>query len=375
MSSAWRKWRAPLALGFALVCGIGADAAMAQFYFRPFAYSYRYDLPPPPLEDDGFDGPRFASRRAVARILAREGFELIGPLGRRGDQLVATGVSPREGEMRFFIDPFEGVIIRAISLGPPLQADRPQPRDDGFIPPLGGSHPVVKEIGRDRAPANEGRGNERVRRLARPAPQSPVAEPTRPAARDTARPAPQAAPPAPASTATAPTPKAAGAQKPVEWAPPAEISKPAEAAKPAAPPKAAEAPKPAEPPKPVVANPPEPAKPADAAKPAEARTSAGKADTAKTDAAKTDAATDAKRPTLPSPIVEAAKPPARTVTAKSPAPRATAARSTGSTHRAIVPPKSTEGATAVTPSAPAAATAHSPEGAKTPQSVASPKAQ
>lgn len=375
MSSAWRKWRAPLALGFALVCGLSADAAMAQFYFRPFAYSFRYDLPP---DDDDFEGPRFASRRAVARILAREGFELVGPLGRRGDQIVATGVSRRQGETRFFIDPFEGVIIRAISLGSPLPAGWPQPRDDGFIPPLGGSHPVVKELGRNRAPANEERGNERIRRLARPAPQIPVSEPTRPPAHELSRPALKRKPSAPASAAPVQTPSAAQAHgpkpadvvKPTEWAPPAEISKPAEAPKPAEQPNAAEAPKQGETPKPVAARPPEPAKPAAVAKPVEAKPDAKT--NAKPDARTT---TDAAKPTQPSrPAAEAAKPAATPATVKGPGPRATAARSTGSTHRAIVPPKSAEGG-AVTPPAPAAATAHSPEGAKTPQSAALPKAQ
>lgn len=148
--STWRKWRAPLALGLALAGG--ADAAQAQFYFRPFAYAYRYELPP---EED--EAPRFASRRAVARILAREGYRLVGPLGQRGEQVVATGLSQRDGEMRFFIDPYEGEIIHAIRLAPPPGAERPSREDRGFVPQLGGSHPVVKEIGQDRAPPREAR--------------------------------------------------------------------------------------------------------------------------------------------------------------------------------------------------------------------------
>jgi hypothetical protein len=369
MSSAWRKWRSPLALGAALAC-LAGDAAMAQFYFRPFAYTYRYELPPPD-EDDDFDGPRFASRRAVARILAREGFQLVGPLGRRGDQIVATGVSRREGETRFFIDPFEGVILHAVNLGPPPEAERPARRDDGFTPPLGGSHPVVKEIGRDRIPPPEdARGNDRIRRAARPAPEDSAPEPANPHRREAARPVPQPNAPGPdvKQPAAAPAPVAAPASKaapakPVETAKPVEPQKPIEWAKPAEISRSAEPPKAAEAPKPVAAKPIEPAKPVEAAKtPAPAR----QAEPKKPVEARAE---PTARPAAP--VTEVAKSPA----AKAPAPRAMAARSTGASHRAIVPPKPAEGVTVVTPSTPATSTAHSPAGGKTPQSVAMPKSE
>ncbi len=99
MSSAWPKWPKPLALGFLLACG-AANAATGQFFFQPFFHTWRYELPP---NDD--DVPRYASRRAVAQILANAGYELVGPLGRRGEQIVATGLSRRDGGMRFYIDP------------------------------------------------------------------------------------------------------------------------------------------------------------------------------------------------------------------------------------------------------------------------------
>ncbi|WP_442753574.1 hypothetical protein ACNHKD_11230 [Methylocystis sp. JAN1] len=419
MSSAWRKWGAPLALGLALACA-ARDAATAQFYFRPFVQPFRYDLPPPDVEDD-FDAPRFASRRAVARILAREGFQLVGPLGRRGDQIVATGVSRREGETRFFIDPFEGVILHAVSTGAPPRGD------DGFVPPLGGSHPVVKEIGRGRAqPPEETRENGRIRSVARPAPQlnAPVPTPQAPSA-PIAAPAPKAAP-QPAAVKPVETAKPAQPQKPIEWAKPAEISKlgePPEA--PAGPPKAAEAPKPPESAKSIAAKPMEPAKPVKAAKSTEPPKSvelarpaaiskvpepskaieAPKPVAAKpVEPAKPVAARPAAEPAKPveaakapvtapaiewkkpvearvepaakpaaPPVTEAAKPSAQA--ARAPAPRATAARSTGGSHRAIVPPASAESVTVVTPSTPATSTAHSAPGARTPQSVAMPKEQ
>ncbi|MBL1256167.1 hypothetical protein [Methylocystis sp. Sn-Cys] len=350
MSSTWPKWGTPLALGLALACGIGADAATAQFFFRPFAYSWSYQPPP---DDEDFGEPRFASRGAVARILAREGFQLVGPLGRRGDQIVATGVSRREGETRFFIDPFEGAILHAVRLGPPPAAERPRPDDNGFVPQLGGSHPVVKEIGKNRAPVDEGRGNGRILHVPQPAPEAPAAQQTqRPASGGAARPA--LAPSAPAVAQPAPTVKPAETQKPIEWAKPAEIAKPAEPAKPTEPPKgpeaAKEAPKPTEAQKPAAATPPEaapaPAKPAPAQKPLETKA-------------------EAVKPPQPGPLADPAKSP--TAAAKAPPARTVAARSTAASHRAIVPPKATEGAAAVTPSAPTTATAHAAPSAKTPQ--------
>lgn len=135
MSSAWRRWRKPIALGLLLACG-AADAAWAQFFFRPFFHSWRYGLPP-----DEAEIPRYASRRAVARILARVGFELVGPLARRGDQIVATGVNRRGGEARFFIDPFEGQILHATRLGAPPANGRAWAEDQA-IPPEGARPPA-----------------------------------------------------------------------------------------------------------------------------------------------------------------------------------------------------------------------------------------
>lgn len=401
MSSAWRNWRTKLAFGLALASMAG-DAAMAQFYFRPFAYSYRYELPP---DDDDFDGPRYASRRSVARILSREGFQLVGPLGRRGDQIVATGVSRREGETRFFIDPFEGVILHAVSLGSPPPVERQARRDDDFIPQLGGSHPVVKEIGRDRAsPQEDTRAPDRTRRAARPAPEEPAAEPVRPLRREAARPAPQLTEPtarpsspapiaAPASKAAPRTPvkpvetakpaepqnKPAELPKPIEWAKPAEIAKPAEAAKAVEPPKAAEPSKPAEasrvPEKPrPIAEKADAAKPVETAKtPATARLAEPKkpVDAKREPTAKAEPTAKTEPTAKPAPVTHAAKSPE--APAPAPAPRTTAARSTGGSHRAIVPPKASEGVTVVTPSTPATSTAHAPAGGKTPQSVAMPK--
>ena len=71
------------------------------------------------------------------RFSGAPGYQLVGPLGRRGEQIVATGVSRREGDMRFIIDPYEGRILRAVRLGPPPMYDR-GPRYGGDYGPSGG---------------------------------------------------------------------------------------------------------------------------------------------------------------------------------------------------------------------------------------------
>jgi hypothetical protein len=276
MSSLWRSRRLRLAFGLALACG-AAGPASAQF-LQPYFHGYRDDLPP---DDDEL--PHYGSRRAIARIIGRAGYELVGPLGRRGDEVVATGVSRRDGQARFFIDPYEGEVLHITRLGPPPPPDERLPQEA----------PETR-----RAPAAK-----------------------------TAK--------IPPADAAAPRPDA---PKPVD------AGKAPESAKPAAPPKA-EAARP-QPPAPVSGDSrPEPNK-------IQADKSPAKP------APKSDAAAASEtRPAAPA----AALP-----------QRPLAARTTGGSHRAIVPPRPAEGMTVVTPSAPAAATAPAAS-ARTPTSVASPK--
>lgn len=148
---------------------IAAEPAAAQLYFRPFfqpfAYTFSYDQPV-----EGEAPARHGSRRAVASILAREGFRLVGPLGRRGEQIVATGYSRHEGEMRFIVDPYEGRIIRGARIT--SEDDRGPRRNDSaeYVEPLNGSRAVVRELNPDDAPrANRHRRESpSVRRLETP---------------------------------------------------------------------------------------------------------------------------------------------------------------------------------------------------------------
>lgn len=329
MASVWRNGRLPLAVGLTLAFGTVAPAT-AQFFFRPYYHTWRYELPP---EED--DAPRYASRRAIARIMAREGYELVGPLGRRGDQIVATGVSRRAGQARFFIDPYEGEVLHISRLGPPPPAVDERRAPEERVSPRG---PMPTEP-----------------RTARPAPQ-PQEKPQR----------------TPAETAK--IPPAAEINK-VEAPKPAQAVRPAEVAKPQPPQEpvkveAAKPPeKPAEPPKADIAK----SAPA-AAPPTEAKAEPLKAEPPKADPPKADP------PKAAEPKVEAAaktesKPTpasvARPTTPNALPQRPVAARSTGGSHRAIVAPKSAEGVTAV----PATPAATPPSGAsgKTPTGVAMPK--
>ncbi|MBG0811560.1 hypothetical protein IY145_19595 [Methylosinus sp. H3A] len=96
-----------------------ATPAAADFFFRPFGYAFHRPIPETAPD---------ASPRAIAEILGEEGFRLVGGLGRRGDQVVATGVDRRGRYRRFLIDPYEGEILKSWRVGPEVVHEAP-----GFI--------------------------------------------------------------------------------------------------------------------------------------------------------------------------------------------------------------------------------------------------
>jgi len=83
--------------------------AQAQVFFRPFGGVYAYDIPmgPPPGPSLG----PYANRVSAGAILARRGYDLEGPIERRGDVLIAHGYSPERGEARFVIDAYDGEVL------------------------------------------------------------------------------------------------------------------------------------------------------------------------------------------------------------------------------------------------------------------------
>jgi hypothetical protein len=296
MASFRRSRAARLTLALALALGAGG-AAQAQFFFQPFGGAYRSDLPPPPPDDER---PRYATPRAVSRILARRGFELVSGLGRRGDQVVVTGVSRRDGTVRFFIDPYEGEVIHAMRLAPPEGDAAWAERMDRTAP--------------DRLASP---GREAQRRPPRQATQSPLPGP-----------APTVDPVAKGPvSATQPA-------KPVEAATrsetkPAELSKPAEPAK-------------VEPPKPEVSKVEAP------------KAEASKPETAKGETPGPEKKTEAAKSVVPPPAAAAipkdtkavdARPAEKAEEAK-PAP-AVAARPGVPGRRAIVAPKNKDGGAAM----------------------------
>jgi len=202
--------RAPLAAAAAIALfGALAGAAQAQVFFRPFGHVF--------YEKTVEEAPPYGSRGAVARILSREGFRLIGPLSESDDDIVATGVDARGRRTRFVIDPYVGDIVRSWRLGggarPAGPRGEPEPefvdRDDGgprVIDGIDGPHPAHPhrstrlEDDRQSAPRTPPSGRQRD------LPPSPRT--------GGARAAPPHIGPAPAPTqATAPAPAAPAPEK------------------------------------------------------------------------------------------------------------------------------------------------------------------
>lgn len=341
-SSARTAWRAPLTLAFALACG--APAAQAQFFFRPFAHGFHYTIP-----EEEYEPAPYASRRAVARILAREGYRLVGGLGHRGEQVVATGVNRREGEMRFYIDPYEGYIIRGVRVGPPPELDRAPPGQGEYVEPLGGSRPVVRDLGEEPRARDR---RERRRTAPEVARETPLRDVGRPEPRQITPPRTPAARVAPGPGGAAPASPPVKAEPPVVWRDPGSAPPPAAtvAAKPAEPaPAIAKPPPPAPPPVQTKAAPP-PA--AIAAKPPEPAPAIAKPPPPAVVVAPKPVATPAQKP-APAAAAIVAKPSPAAATPSQRSWSQTAARvSGGSSHRAIVPPTTPKSASSeATPSA------------------------
>jgi hypothetical protein len=147
----------------ALVSALGGFAGAEQAFAQAFGYP-PYGGPPPYGGYRDFYGPPrgygpppgrragapFASRRAVAGLLAERGLRLEGPLDFEGPNIVAIGVDPAGRARRFVIDPYEGDVISARPL--PHMAARPDGFGDeslrGELPP-----PPPASAARPRGPA------------------------------------------------------------------------------------------------------------------------------------------------------------------------------------------------------------------------------
>ncbi|WP_400767858.1 hypothetical protein [Methylosinus sporium] len=249
------RLRPKLLLAMASLAPMAAPTpAAADFFFRPFGYAFHQPIPEP--------APN-ATPRAIAGILGEEGFRLVGGLGRRGDQVVATGVDRRGHYRRFLIDPYEGEILRSWRIGPeevgpgfveaPPAAYRGPPGPEPYDAPRAGAAEdplVVPGLGAEpRRPARRAEAPSRAHapngvaavrpenaETQRP-PHSPPSEATKPPTRAAA---PQLRPTAPHSAKPAAERKAPAQQQsgptPPQGAAPAPASAPAAApAAPAAP--------------------------------------------------------------------------------------------------------------------------------------------
>ena len=234
MSRVARQFLCAAALGAALGGLAGAASAFAQAYGYGGPYDgpppgyggYRDDYGPPPgyglppgYDDQGprFGGRRagapFASRRAIAGLLAEHGLRLEGPLDFDGPNIVAIGVDPAGRARRFVIEPYQGEVISARPL--PHLAARPE----GYGPEgMQGDLPPPPAAARSHAPAPPSE-NQPVRRdeplTTGSIPHGPKTHPASSEPRPAAPPEPHKARPAveasaaPASPPAAPLAKAA----------------------------------------------------------------------------------------------------------------------------------------------------------------------
>lgn len=172
--------------------------ATAEIFFRPFGYAFHRPIVEP--EPD-------VSPQRIAAILARRGFRLVGPLGYRGDQIVATGVDARGARERFLVDPYEGEVLSSWRVGPNFAREAPI---GAPLPPEPYGAPEAIAPGEPKV--IPGLGGEQ-RRQAQPkaaAPKHADAPPhAKTAARPASEPAPRAVPHPPPSQATKTPPKPA----------------------------------------------------------------------------------------------------------------------------------------------------------------------
>lgn len=246
-----RRARSAGVVSLVALLSLAAPAtASADFFFRPFGYAFHRPIPEP--------APN-VSPRAIAEILDDEGFRLVGALGRRGDQVVATGVDRRGRYRRFLIDPYEEEILRSWRIEPEAVRDAPgfadapsaayggQPRPEPYAAPRGAQDPLVvpglggAEAGRpaprSAAPSHRA-GTSQAHAAARPEsaetqriPHSPPSQATKPPARPT--PTQSAAPPGhekavPKPAAVKPADRKAPAQQQSGPTPPAAAPAPAQ---------------------------------------------------------------------------------------------------------------------------------------------------
>ena len=193
-------WARLASIGVLTLCA-APQAALAQYYFRPYG-----QLIHQPIEE----APRFAARRSIAAIMASEGFRLVGPLGERGDNIVATGVDARGRWMRFVIDPYEGEVLGAKFIVAPAPAEGADPDASAGRKPAVIGAPTGKPA---PAPA---RGFSHRAITPPPSTTTTTAAPVAPDAKTTtAAPAAPTSPAAPDATATIPAPVAPAATTPI----------------------------------------------------------------------------------------------------------------------------------------------------------------
>jgi len=96
----------------------GGAPAQAQVWFEYRTWStprYGYDEPPPRVL-----APAPLPRSAVRSIVGRSGFDVVGPIARRGEVYIVPVEDMRGRRVRLVVDAFDGEILdRLAAVGPP----------------------------------------------------------------------------------------------------------------------------------------------------------------------------------------------------------------------------------------------------------------
>lgn len=190
----------------AALAGLAAPETASAQFFNPFAGVFYgpYARPPAP----------YASRRAAAAILARDGCRIVGPVERRGPRIMVHGVNADGVTVRYFIDAYRGYVVSAWQVERPretaaahpdhAQTDHAHARDPLVLRGPEGAAGTAPSVAARRSPQAAAPKNEAAPKTEAP-PVTAVA-PTKPAppARSASRSNPSwstrraVAPPAPA---------------------------------------------------------------------------------------------------------------------------------------------------------------------------------
>jgi len=216
----------------ALLAGGAPAQAQVWFEYRTWSTPRYYDEPPPRVL-----APAPLPRSAIRSIVGERGFEVIGPIARRGEVYFVPVEDMRGRRARLVVDAFDGEILdRLAAAGPPRPPAEIERGHRDFGPPSSRGRLARPGLPAD-PPSPPPRPSDLAALPAQPAPEASRPETTAPSAakpepsisEEAAAPA-QDATPAQDSPAAPEAPREAAAPAPAEEPKTPEASPPVEAA-------------------------------------------------------------------------------------------------------------------------------------------------